>query len=143
MQLRLRTVRVSTYGGALAGQAVADLYTTERAPLTAADVSLTSGCSHALQMSIEVRTAQHMRARHMCAPSIRTRRVAQGQFCHAMREPAAVMTCAWGRGTQVLCNPGDTLLIPNPGFPLYQTIADHLRLALPAPPCTLPPPHPS
>lgn len=62
-------------------QAVADLYTTERAPLTAADVSLTSGCSHALQMSIEV-----------------------------------------------LCNPGDTLLIPNPGFPLYQTIADHLSV---------------
>jgi tyrosine aminotransferase len=43
---------------------------------------LTSGCSHALQMAIEV-----------------------------------------------LCNPGDTLFIPNPGFPLYHTIADHLGVA--------------
>eukprot|EP01047_Picozoa_sp_COSAG01_P114181 COSAG01_NODE_42863_length_435_cov_9.651786_2_plen_38_part_01 len=31
---------------------------------------------------------------------------------------------------QVLCNPGDTLLIPNPGFPLYQTIADHLGVSV-------------
>ena len=62
-------------------QAVADLYSTEEHPLHADDVSLTSGCSHALQMSIEV-----------------------------------------------LCNPGDTLLIPNPGFPLYKTIADHLNV---------------
>ena len=60
-------------------QAVADLYTTEDDPIDANDVMLTSGCSHALQLSIEV-----------------------------------------------LCNPGDVLLVPNPGFPLYKTIADYL-----------------
>ena len=30
---------------------------------------------------------------------------------------------------EVLCNPGDVLLVPNPGFPLYQTIADYLGVA--------------
>ena len=60
-------------------------YYSDRVQQTVAadDVSLTSGCSHALQMAIEV-----------------------------------------------LCNPGDTLLIPNPGFPLYQTIADHLGITV-------------
>ena len=72
--------------------AVAEAYSTARHPLDADDVSLTSGCSHALQIAIEV-----------------------------------------------LCNPGDTLLIPNPAFPLYETIADHL-VRTPSPPAS-PPSH--
>jgi tyrosine aminotransferase len=63
--------------------AVAERYSTPANPLVADDVSLTSGCSHALQICIEV-----------------------------------------------LCNPGDTLLVPNPAFPLYQTIADHLSVSV-------------
>ena len=31
---------------------------------------------------------------------------------------------------EVLCNPGDVLLVPNPAFPLYQTIADHAEVAV-------------
>ena len=67
-----------------------EAYSTAHHPLEADDVSLTSGCSHALQIAIEV-----------------------------------------------LCNPGDTLLIPNPAFPLYETIADHLVRA-PSPPASPP-----
>jgi len=61
--------------------AVAELLSRENYPLAQTDVVLTSGCSHALQMSIEV-----------------------------------------------LCNPGSTLLYPCPGFPLYATLAHHLRV---------------
>lgn len=63
--------------------AVAERYSTPLNSLVPDDISLTSGCSHALQICIEV-----------------------------------------------LCNPGDTLLLPNPAFPLYQTIADHLNISV-------------
>ncbi|CAJ0598481.1 unnamed protein product [Cylicocyclus nassatus] len=62
--------------GALAArEAVATKYTHPQAPITADDVILASGCSHALQMAIEG-----------------------------------------------LANPGDNILIPQPGFPLYSTL---------------------
>jgi tyrosine aminotransferase len=84
----LGSVHSATYNGyppsdgyAESRSAVAERYSTPANPLVADDVSLTSGCSHALQICIEV-----------------------------------------------LCNPGDTLLLPNPAFPLYQTIADHLNV---------------
>ncbi|CAD7958794.1 unnamed protein product [Amoebophrya sp. A120] len=57
-------------------QAIADRFSSKTAPITADDVILTSGCSHALDLAI-----------------------------------------------QVLCNPGDVLLVPQPAFPLYETLA--------------------
>ena len=86
----LGAVHSSTYNGdppsdghVESRRAVAERYSTLANPLKADDVSLTSGCSHALQICIEV-----------------------------------------------LCNPGDTLLLPNPAFPLYQTIAGHLNVSV-------------
>ena len=86
----LGAVHSSTYNGyppsdgyVESRRAVAERYSTLANPLKADDVSLTSGCSHALQICIEV-----------------------------------------------LCNPGDTLLLPNPAFPLYQTIAGHLSVSV-------------
>ncbi|KHJ91246.1 tyrosine transaminase [Oesophagostomum dentatum] len=62
-------------GTQAAREAVASKYTHAEAPITADDVILASGCSHALQMAIEG-----------------------------------------------LANPGDNILIPQPGFPLYSTL---------------------
>lgn len=59
-----------------ARQAVADWVSCPTAPISAEDIILTSGCSHALEMAIEV-----------------------------------------------LAGPGQNLLIPSPGFPLYQTLS--------------------
>ncbi|ETN75363.1 hypothetical protein NECAME_12417 [Necator americanus] len=62
-------------GTQAAREAVATRYTHPEAPITADDVILASGCSHALQMAIEG-----------------------------------------------IANPGDNILIPQPGFPLYSTL---------------------
>jgi tyrosine aminotransferase len=56
-------------------EAVASHATTPEAPVTADDIVLASGCSHALQLAIEA-----------------------------------------------LANPGDNILVPKPGFPLYATL---------------------
>uniref|UniRef100_A0A3P9IT29 Tyrosine aminotransferase n=1 Tax=Oryzias latipes TaxID=8090 RepID=A0A3P9IT29_ORYLA len=57
-------------------QAVANFYSIPQAPLEAEDVILTSGCSQAIELAINV-----------------------------------------------LCNPGDNILVPCPGFSLYKTLA--------------------
>ncbi|KAK6746299.1 hypothetical protein RB195_012421 [Necator americanus] len=62
-------------GTQAAREAVATRYTHPEAPISADDVILASGCSHALQMAIEG-----------------------------------------------IANPGDNILIPQPGFPLYSTL---------------------
>ncbi|RCN51301.1 tyrosine transaminase [Ancylostoma caninum] len=62
-------------GAPAAREAVASRYNHPEAPITADDVILASGCSHALQMAIEG-----------------------------------------------LANPGDNILTPQPGFPLYSTL---------------------
>ena len=62
-------------GDVTAREAVAKKFTTEAAPLTADDIILASGASHALQMAIEA-----------------------------------------------IADPGDNILIPHPGFPLYSTL---------------------
>ncbi|PAV88498.1 hypothetical protein WR25_07889 [Diploscapter pachys] len=62
-------------GAVAAREAVAQRYTHPEAPVTADDVVLASGCSHALQMAIEA-----------------------------------------------VAGPGDNILVPHPGFPLYSTL---------------------
>ncbi|MEQ2243846.1 hypothetical protein ILYODFUR_011026 [Ilyodon furcidens] len=57
-------------------QAVANFYSSPEAPLEAEDVILTSGCSQAIELAINV-----------------------------------------------FCNPGDSILVPRPGFSLYKTLA--------------------
>ena len=69
-------------GSVPARQAIAKYYETNyKLKLTEKDVVITSGCSGALQMAIEV-----------------------------------------------LCSPGDSILLPQPGFSLYKTIADSLHI---------------
>uniref|UniRef100_A0A7I4YK97 Tyrosine aminotransferase n=1 Tax=Haemonchus contortus TaxID=6289 RepID=A0A7I4YK97_HAECO len=79
VQESLLSEKHNGYGPAVgelaARMAVAQRYTTSAAPITADDVILASGCSHAIQMAIEG-----------------------------------------------LANPGDNILIPHPGFPLYSTL---------------------
>ena len=67
------------HGLEVARAAVAARLSTSNAPLTANDVIMTSGASHALQISFAV-----------------------------------------------LCNPGDNVLLPMPGFSAYQTICQSL-----------------
>lgn len=62
-------------GELAARQAVVDKYNHPMAPITADDVILASGCSHALQLAIEA-----------------------------------------------IADPGDNILVPSPGFPLYSTL---------------------
>uniref|UniRef100_A0A914ZNT1 Tyrosine aminotransferase n=1 Tax=Parascaris univalens TaxID=6257 RepID=A0A914ZNT1_PARUN len=75
----LRSNKYNGYGPAVgiaeAREAVARHFNHAEAPITSEDVVLTNGCSHALQMAIEV-----------------------------------------------LSNPGDNILVPCPGFPLYSTL---------------------
>jgi tyrosine aminotransferase len=75
----LKSGKYNGYGPAIGvlevRAAVAEHATSSEAPVTAEDVILTSGCSHALQLAIEV-----------------------------------------------LANPGDNILVPRPGFPLYGTL---------------------
>ncbi|VDK43845.1 unnamed protein product [Anisakis simplex] len=79
IETALRSHKYNGYGPAIgyveARESVARHFSTPQAPITADDVILASGCSHALQMAIEV-----------------------------------------------LANPGDNILVPSPGFPLYSTL---------------------
>ncbi|VDL69495.1 unnamed protein product [Nippostrongylus brasiliensis] len=76
----VRSHKHDGYGPAVgeqaAREAVAQRYSHPAAPITANDVILASGCSHALQIAIEG-----------------------------------------------IANPGDNILIPHPGFPLYSTLS--------------------